>query len=56
MLMLGASAGSGPNSLGVWINKGYLVSPLCDLSMCVGLGPKIQAPGTVRSHSVHENP
>lgn len=50
VLRLAASTGSGPNSLGFWINKVCPISPLCDLSMCVALGPKSQAPGTAPSY------
>lgn len=49
MLRLEASVGSGPNSLGFWINEGCSISPLCDISTCAALDPESQAPGRVPS-------
>ena len=56
VLRLGASAGSGPNSLGFWINKDCPISPLCDLSTCVALGRKTQVPGIAPSYLACEKP
>ena len=56
LLRIRASTGSGPNSLGFWINKDCPISPLCDLSTCVALGQKTQVPGIAPSYLACEKP